>query len=188
MTWLVFDLDGTLSDPSTGILRSINHALDAFGHARLSDERINEFIGPPLDRGFRTLLGNIPDVHVLELVAKFRERYGDVGYSENHLYPGIAGALNRLKVRGYDLGLCTSKRADFASRILDMFDLTQYFSFVSGGDVGISKQTQLAGLCGDYDLSGAVMIGDRAVDVTAAHHNGLHSAGVLWGFGSRVEL
>lgn len=89
----------------------------------------------------------------------------------------------------YRKGLCTSKRADFAERILELFGLRHHFAFVSGGDIGIAKADQLAALlaAGAIDRD-AIMIGDRAVDLEAAHANGLASCGVLWGFGSRAEL
>ena len=87
------------------------------------------------------------------------------------------------------MGVCTSKRGDFATRILEMFGLRELFSFASGGDIGVTKAQQLQTLVdtGTIDLS-AIMIGDRAVDVHAAKANRLVSCGVLCGFGSREEL
>ena len=126
---------------------------------------------------------------VAALVAKYRERYGDVGYAENVLYPGIADALVALRRAGLPLGLCTSKRGDFAERILEMFGLREHFEFVSGGDIGTPKWRQIEGLLRSGQVSEAsVMVGDRAIDVEAAHRNGLHAAGVLWGYGSAAEL
>jgi len=97
--------------------------------------------------------------------------------------------LHGLRAAGTTLGLCTSKRADFAERILAMFGLRGLFAFVSGGDIGVHKWQQLAALRASGAVDGdAVMVGDRAVDVTSAHRNGLHACGVLWGFGSLDEL
>ena len=101
----------------------------------------------------------------------------------------IAGTLDRLAGSGVDMGVCTSKRADYAGRILEMFGIDGYFSFVDGGDVHITKAMQLERLVANgLDATSAVMIGDRAVDIESAKANGIASAGVCWGFGSRGEL
>jgi phosphoglycolate phosphatase len=126
---------------------------------------------------------------VLTLVEKFRERYAAIGYAENVLYSDIPETLVALKARRHRLGICTGKRVDFARKILAMFQLEQHFDFIDGGDVGISKRQQLERLCATevVPLSG-LMIGDRDIDVTSAHDNGLEAIGVLWGFGSHAEL
>jgi phosphoglycolate phosphatase len=186
---LVFDLDGTLSDPSLGIGRSLNYALEAFGYARLADHAVSQFIGPPIDVAFAQLTESAEASHIAALIAKFRERYGRIGYAENAMYPGIAAAVAALARAGVTLAVCTTKRVDFAERILSMFGVREYFGCVDGGDVGIHKRDQLARLLrGGRIAAGSVMIGDRAFDIEAAHANGLDSVGVLWGHGSREEL
>jgi phosphoglycolate phosphatase len=188
-TSLIFDLDGTLSNPAEGIARSINYALLAFGYTPIARDDVSQYIGPPLDQTFRAITGSSSAEHATEFVAKFRERYADVGYAENTLYDGIPDALSALRDRGHVLGLCTSKRVDFADRILRLFGLREHFTFVSGGDVGIHKGEQLRALLHDGAIdTTSVMIGDRAVDVRAAKQNGLRSVGVLWGHGSEAEL
>jgi phosphoglycolate phosphatase len=182
---LIFDLDGTISDPLEGIAASYNHALAAHGYPTRTLDELATLVGPPLDHGFRVL--GVPEDQIVPIIATYRVRYSDRGYAENRLYDGIADALIRL--HGTRMGICTSKRADFAERILRMFGLRDHFAFVSGGDIGVTKTQQLADLLAagaiDHD---AVMIGDRAVDVEAAHTTGLTACGVLWGFGSRAEL
>jgi len=186
---LLFDLDGTISDPLVGIARSLNHALTHFGHVPLDLSAVATYIGPPLDQAFRTITGTTSQHHLEALVGKYRERYAEVGYAENALYPGVADALGRLAATGIPLAVCTSKREDFAVRILEMFGLVDHFRFVSGGDIGIEKWQQIGGLLEQGAVSKTtVMIGDRSVDLVAAHRNGLHAAGVLWGYGSRHEL
>lgn len=187
--FLVFDLDGTLSDPSVGIGRSLNHALQHYGHASIPAKDISQYIGPPLDHTFRSRIAGVSPQHVVELVAKYRERYAEVGFAENVIYPGIPEALCALDAAGIPLGLCTSKRADFAESILELFGLRSYFRFVSGGDVGIRKSDQLAALLKEGTIGrAATMIGDRSIDVVAARENELKSVAVLWGHGSRDEL
>lgn len=185
----IFDLDGTLSDPAVGIGRSINFALEWFGYAPIADCEVSQFIGPPLDETFVSIVGTSEAEHIAELVSKYRERYAAIGYAENVVYPGIPDVLRALYDRGVPLGLCTSKRANFAEDILDLFGIGQYFRFVNGGDIGIRKTDQLASLLRRGLITqSAAMIGDRAVDILAAKANGLRSIGVLWGHGSLAEL
>lgn len=186
---LVFDLDGTLSDPSLGIGRCLNYALAAHGIPEVSLAEIAAAIGPPLDDTFRKFSPAADLAVISSLVSKYRERYADIGYAENQLYPGIAKVLQVLAANGIRMGVCTSKRRDFAEKILEMFGLHAHFHFIDGGDVGIRKRDQLAALLqsGEIDPS-AIMIGDREVDISSARANGLRSIGVLWGFGDRDEL
>lgn len=186
---VLFDLDGTLSDPSVGIGRSINHALTRFGHPPITAQRVAACIGPPLDEIFRCLTGSAAQTDVDALVQAYRECYADTGHAENTLYPGIPRALAVLADAGMPMGICTSKRADFAERILQTFGLREHFRFVSGGDVGVAKTQQIAMLLDEGRVSAStVMVGDRAVDMQAAHRNGLSAAGVRWGFGTEAEL
>jgi phosphoglycolate phosphatase len=188
-THLVFDLDGTISDPAVGICRSINHALTHFGYPTIADDQVTSYIGPPLDETFTAITSITSPDHIAGLVAKYRERYAEIGYSENALYPGIPEALNVLASRDIPMGLCTSKRADFAERILKLFHIHDYFRFVDGGDVGLRKEQQLASLRSKGAIdSTSLLIGDRAVDVYAAQANGLRSVAVLWGHGTHREL
>lgn len=186
---VLFDLDGTLSDPLVGIGRSINYALSHFGYPELPLSQMAAHVGPPLDQAFSSITGLSSSTALDGFVAKYRERYGEVGYSENILYPGIPESLQSLVEAGMSLGVCTSKRADFAEKILEMFGLRPYFNFVSGGEIGTHKWQQIQALLEQRAVTqSTLMVGDRAVDITAAHRNGLQAAGVLWGHGSQQEL
>lgn len=186
---LVFDLDGTLSDPLDGIWRSVNHALDRYGVEPVPRERFGAFIGPPIDTTFRSLVPEADAATVMSLVAAYRDRYGSIGYTENRLYAGVPEALETLRDAGYRCGVCTSKRVDIARRVIDHFGLAHHVDFVDGGDVGVSKSHQLRRLLagGRIDAT-ALMIGDRASDLDAASANALRGIGVTWGFGGRDEL
>lgn len=186
---IIFDLDGTLSDPLLGIVRCTNHALRGHGLPERSEAEIAPYVGPPLDVMFRGLTGDDDAARIAALVTTYRERYGEIGYAENTLYAGISEALCELAAAGHRLGVCTSKRADFARRVLEHFGLAPLFEFIDGGDIGVAKRSQLQRLRASGVVpADAWMIGDRAVDLRAAHANGLASAGVLWGYGSREEL
>ena len=186
---LIFDLDGTISDPSMGILRCVNYAFKAHGLPEVSMEQLAPEIGTLLDEAFRRYCPQADEALIPGLIAKYRERYAEVGYSENTIYPGAAESLAELSRRAVPMGICTSKRKDFAEKILEMFGILPFFQFVDGGDIGIRKQKQLAGLLEAKTIdSAAVMLGDRAGDILSAKANGLRSVGVLWGFGDLAEL
>lgn len=186
---LIFDLDGTISDPFVGISRSINHALESLSYDAVDPERIRPMIGPPLTEIFEHFLGALAQDDMQDLVDKYRERYATVGYAENQIYADIPDIISQLSASGYQMGICTSKRADYAARIVDMFGLSSHFTFIDGGDVGVEKRQQIQSMVASGLFAGtAIMIGDRAVDVIAGKLNGVASAGVLWGFGERPEL
>lgn len=187
--FLVFDLDGTLSDPKDGILHSTNYALSGFGYAPIQADAVDAYIGPPLDFAFKQITGSKDDDHIWALINRYSEAYARKGYAENTLYPGIASLLETLSHKNVKLAVCTSKRLDFAESILEMHRIRHHFTFVDGGDVGIPKWRQLRELLSKQAIpESSIMIGDRDVDLIAAHRNALASAGVLWGYGSRAEL
>lgn len=186
---ILFDLDGTLTDPLVGVHRSMNYALSHFGFAEISLAEAALYVGPPLDVTFSQITQRSSTTLISELVAKYRERYAEVGYSENCVYSGIPDALAYLHKTGVKLAVCTSKRTDFAEKILEMFALRQFFEFVDGGDIGVHKWQQVERLvrCGSIRET-AVMVGDRAVDMIAANRGGLSCAAALWGYGTQREL
>jgi phosphoglycolate phosphatase len=186
---LLFDLDGTLSDPIEGISRSINYSLTYFGFQAREVKELAAYIGPPLEQAFRELTGISEDAELRAFIAKYRERYAEVGFSENVLYPGIVEMLQYLHEARVPMAVCTSKREDFARCILELFEIGKYFLFVNGGEIGIRKWQQIEILVAQQKISqSSLMIGDRAVDLIAAHKNRLQSACVLWGYGSETEL
>ena len=186
---LVFDLDGTLSDPALGFVRCMNYALTSFDYSPLPDADLTQHIGPPLEATIQKLTGSDDVAHVDALAATYRERYAELGYLENEIYPGINEMLSELVVSDIRLGVCTSKLHPYALKVLEAFELVDFFDFVCGARGKVSKAEQLKQLTEEKTIdSQAIMIGDRSVDLTAAHSNGLHSAGVLWGYGDFAEL
>lgn len=187
--YLVFDLDGTISNPAAGILRCLNYTLDRFGFPGVNEAEISRFIGPPLDLTIREITDLTSDEEIAEFVRIYRERYEVAGYTENILYHGIYEVVRYLASHDTPMGVCTSKRADFAEKILELFHIRDCFTFVSGGDIGVLKADQIHLLLKDNIIdTSAFMIGDRAIDIHAARVNGISSVGVLWGYGSKKEL
>ncbi|CCN36388.1 HAD-superfamily hydrolase, subfamily IA, variant 1 [Vibrio nigripulchritudo ATCC 27043] len=187
---IIFDLDGTIIEPRQGFIRSINYSLQAHNFPSYPEQQLINYIGPPLDLTFYDITKQNDPKLIQSLVDKYRERYSEVGYKENSLYSGITHALKTLhQSQQFSIGLCTSKRADYASQILELHGIRDLFDFVDGADIGTEKWQQLEALKAKGIISEkSLMVGDRAVDLTAAHKNGLKSAGVLWGYGSKQEL
>lgn len=186
---LIFDLDGTLTDPLLGIVRCMNYALTTFDHPPIAEHEITPYIGPPLEIALRELSGSNDEDYIKRLMTTYRERYGELGYAENTVYSGIYEMLEALREQEIPMGVCTSKLGKYAVKVLQEFNLIDFFQFVSGGDYNVRKQDQLAELLASGTIqSDSLMIGDRAIDLTSAKINGLAGAGVLWGYGGRQEL
>jgi phosphoglycolate phosphatase len=190
---LLFDLDGTLTDPREGILACFKYALQRLQLETPSDPELERFIGPPLKESFATLVGSDDGARVERAVTYYRERFAAQGIFENKVYPGIADALARLCERGALLFVATSKPTVFAERIVEHFALGRFFGAVYGSELSganADKKDLLARVLDAESLSPAdtVMIGDRAHDVLGARANNVFPVGVLWGCGARQEL
>ena len=185
----VFDLDGTLSDPLEGMLASINHALESITYQPVSAAQMRLHIGPPLELTLAEFAGTDDEETIRLLIERYRSHYKETGYAQNSLYPGIVDFLQELASRELPMGVCTAKTAPVAIRILEHFGIDHYFGFVSGGDVGITKSSQLEKLLAEGAIDEyALMLGDRRYDLEAAHANRLRCCAVSWGYGSEQEL
>jgi len=191
---LLFDLDGTLTDPREGILGCIRYAMSRLGHRSLpSDEEIAWCIGPPLRDSYRRILNSDDPQTIETAIGYYRERYKGPGKFENRVYDGIVDALLQLKSSGYRLLVCTAKPEIYANDIIEHFGLKVFFDRLYGADLEGKldhKPDLLAHLLRSEKLDPArcLMIGDRKHDIVAAKENGVRSLGVLWGYGSRQEL
>lgn len=190
---LLFDLDGTLTDPKPGITRSVQYALRRLGIASDDLERLTPFIGPPLAESFRRYY-NLPDAEVERAIAYYREYFGKSGMYENAVYPGIPVLLDALMEQGRTLVVATSKPITYAERILAHFDLARFFTVIAGSELDGTRTAKaevveyaLAALPW-MDRAGCVMIGDREHDVLGARTAGIASIAVGYGYGTRQEL
>jgi phosphoglycolate phosphatase len=189
---LLFDLDGTLTDPREGIVRCFQHALRRLGAEVPEEAALERHIGPPLRNALRELLPG-REAEIERAVEAYRERFAPIGMFENRVYTGIPELLKALVQAGNTLHLCTSKPRPFARRILEHFGLERYFASIHGSELDGTrndKRELLVYLLGRERLTPArcLMLGDRHFDVEAASHCGVASVGVLWGYGSREEL
>ncbi|MFW6235431.1 MAG: HAD hydrolase-like protein [Desulfovibrionales bacterium] len=184
---IVFDLDGTLSDPAEGITRCLNHALNGLGVPERDPCSLAGYIGPPLNHIFADLLGTCEDGVVFRAVHLFRKRYWEEGYRENILYPGVCETLLRLRASGHQLHIATTKRTDVALRTTEYLGISHLFESILGGGMSRTKPDLLREIRSGKTRPMA-MIGDRSFDMRAGREVGARCIGALWGFGSKQEL
>lgn len=190
---ILFDLDGTLTDPGEGITNSVAYALEKWHIQEPDRTKLYRFIGPPLDESFMKYYG-FSWAQAQRAVEYYREYFQDRGIFENEVYEGIEELLQKLKAAGKQIILATSKPEEYAKRILIHFGLNRYFDFVAGATMDGKRQKKADVIfyalanCGITDLARVVMIGDREHDVLGARQAGVDSIGVLYGYGDRQEL
>ncbi len=192
-TTLFFDLDGTLTDPREGITRCLQYSLERLGRPVPPQAELVQYIGPPLRWTFPRLLGTDDTSLVEAAIEHYRQRYATVGLFENELYAGIPELLGALHDTGLRLFVVTSKPTVYAERIVQHFDLTEYFEAVFGPHLDgrfDDKSELIAYILHERAIAPdrSVMIGDRASDITAGQANGTRTIAVTYGFGSAEEL
>lgn len=191
--YILFDLDGTLTDPGLGITNGIMYALKKFNIEVEERASLYKFIGPPLLESFEKFYG-LSEEECQQAVKYYREYFKPYGLYENEVYAGIEELLKTLKESGKTVLLATSKPEEFAREILRYFGLDKYFDFAAGATMD-EKRVKKADViayalenCQVSNLSEVVMIGDREHDVLGAKEKGLDSIGVLYGYGDYEEL
>ena len=190
---IFFDLDGTISDPKIGITQAVQYALQSFGIHIDNTDDLCKFIGPPLWNSFKDFYG-FNEAQTKKAVEKYREYYTTQGLYENTLYDGMDAMLKKLKDQGKTLIIATSKPTVTAQRVLEYFNLRQYFTFVSGSELNGERSDKKEII--QYaieknsikNLSDCIMVGDRKHDIIGANGAGIDSIGVLYGYGNFDEL
>lgn len=191
--YLLFDLDGTLTDPMEGITNSVAYALDSFGIHEEDHRKLIPFIGPPLTDSFEEFY-HFSHENALKAVEKYREYFSDRGIFENRVYEGILPMLRVLKENGRVNILATSKPTVYAKRIVEKFGLVEYLDDVQGSELDgtrVKKADVIRYALRENhigDLAEVIMVGDRKHDMIGACEVGIEAAGVLFGYGSREEL
>ena len=194
--YLLFDLDGTLTDPKIGITTCVQYALRHFGIEEPDLDKLERFIGPPLADSFQQFYG-FNEKQAKEAIQVYRERFNTVGLYENEIYPGISEMLARLKNAGKKLAVASSKPTVYVQKILQHFGIEEYFDVIVGSELdGTRSQKEevieetLRQLCHDdkKENDKVVMIGDRKFDIQGAKEFGLISVGVSFGYAPPGEL
>ncbi|GGG86678.1 HAD family hydrolase [Paenibacillus radicis (ex Gao et al. 2016)] len=192
MKTILFDLDGTLTDPKLGITSGVQYALSKFDIHVDNLDTLEPFIGPPLTETFQELYG-LSEEQSQQGIAYYREYFADRGMYENELYPGMHELLGGLKERGVSVCMATSKPTFFAEKIADYFDIGRYFDFIGGSNLDNTRTDKAEVIqhvleTQGIDPSETIMIGDRKHDVIGARKNGIPSIAVGYGYGRDEEL
>lgn len=191
---ILFDLDGTLTDPGVGITNSVMYALKKFNIEVLDRSELYKFIGPPLLDSFEKYYGFTPEMSKQALLY-YREYFVEKGMFENTVYDGVENVLTALLENGKTLCVATSKPEVYSRKILDYFGLSKYFKFIGGSTLDEKGRIHKADVIkyvlenvGITDVSKTIMIGDRHYDIDGARVCSLDSVGVLYGYGDETEL
>lgn len=191
--YILFDLDGTLTDSKLGITKSVQYALKKLNILEEDLTELEKFVGPPLKHSFMKFY-SFSEEKSLKAIELFREYFREKGIYENELYSDIVDLLKRLKKDGCTLAISTSKPQVFTEVILDEFSIREYFDVVVGSELDgtRSDKTEIIyytlELLGNPDLKKVVMIGDREHDIIGAVNNHIDSVGILHGYGGTAEL
>lgn len=191
--FILFDLDGTLTDPKEGITESVAYALRHFGIEVENLDTLCKFIGPPLKESFIKFYG-LSEENAVLAVEKYRENFVPRGLFQNKMYEGVDRMLEHLKQSGKHIILATSKPMVFARQILEHFGLASYFDCIVGSELDGSRVEKADVIAyaleqaNVQDIQKAVMVGDREHDIIGAKENHLDSIGVLYGYGDMQEF
>lgn len=191
--YILFDLDGTLTDPKEGITKSFQYALKQMGIDEPDLDSLEKVIGPPIWDNFMLFYG-MDRSQADKAVQFYRERFSAVGKFENIPYPGIHALLKRLKDQGKILYVATSKPTVYAKEIVDHFGLGDFFTEVVGSELDgrrVNKKEIIQYILDKHRgeaRSAFLMVGDREHDILGAKQCGIDSCGVLYGYGSFDEL
>ena len=190
---ILLDLDGTLTDPKEGITKSVQYALEQMSVNPPSMDELEWTIGPPLVDAFAHLLNTSNKYQIQRAIDYYRERYVDRCAVENKLYDGIQDTLTELIMHDYQLYLATSKPWLYAGKILEHFNIREYFSHVHGSELDGTrdyKEDLIGYILEQHSLDHlqVLMIGDRHYDISGAKHNKVGSIGVTYGYGSLAEI
>lgn len=191
--YLLFDLDGTLTDPKQGLTTSLQYALEKLNAPVPSCDELTWCIGPPLQESFPVLLNCQDEAIINQAVNYYLERYRAGGLFENQVYPGVPELLAALRELDYNLFVATTKLTTTAQRILQHFNLAQYFDGIYGSEpngVRADKRKLLQYIIEQESIEAttAIMFGDRKHDIIGAKHNGMKAGGITYGYGSLEEL
>ena len=191
--YVLFDLDGTLTDPKEGITGCVQYALESMGMNPPEKDKLLDFIGPPLVDSFIRRFGMSQEDAEFAL-KKYRERFSTVGMYENKVYDGVPQMLETLKKEGYILAVASLKPLVFVEKILEKFELKKYFSAIAGSDLEGTKHTKkqiiddALAFLPPISPREVVMVGDRYQDIEGANEAGVFSIGVKYGYASENEL
>lgn len=192
--YVLFDVDGTLTEPSEGIINAVLYAMPRMGLTPSEDKReLYKLIGPPMKSSMQEMF-SLSSEEALRMLGIYREYYSDRGLFEAYMYDGIRELLDGLRAEGYVLNTVTSKPIEYVERLLDHLHVRDRFTFLAADDLACTRHTKsevfryLFENVPDVTPENAVMLGDRKYDVSSAHEFGIRTVGCAWGHAPAGEL
>ncbi len=190
--YIIFDLDGTLSDSKEGITKSVQYALKKVGIIEENLENLEHFVGPPMLEQYINVYG-MDKEKALETLGYYRERYTPIGIYETQRYPGIIEILDAIKDKGLKIGMATSKPENMAEEVTRYLEIYDYFDIICGADLHGPRQTKEDVLNKVFENTyfvkdESVLVGDTKYDIEGANKVGIDSVGVSWGTGTKEEM
>ena len=190
--YIIFDLDGTLSDSKEGITKSVQYALGKVGIIEDNLDNLEHFVGPPMVEEYMKTYG-MSEEKAYETLDFYRERYVPTGIFETKRYPGIKETLDAIKKKGLKIGMATSKPEGMAEDVAKYLEIFDYFDIICGADLHGSRQSKEDVLNKlfentDFSKNESILIGDTRYDMEGANKIGIDSVGVSWGTGTREEM
>ncbi|TFG21000.1 MAG: HAD family hydrolase [Promethearchaeota archaeon] len=190
---IIFDLDGTITDPVEGIINSVRHALMKFDIEEPDSEKLKRFIGPPLNKSFENHYG-FPTEKAKQAVDFYREYYAEKGIYELQIYAGIIEVLSLLSAKKCRLFVGTSKPTNYAKKLLKHFEIDHFFEEIVGSNMDLTrvkKNEILEYILNKHELiskEDVLMVGDTQYDIEGANYCGIHSLYVEYGYGDLLEV
>lgn len=194
--YVLFDLDGTVSESATGIRKSLEYAITKLGSQLPNLDDYTLYIGPPLLDTFRNVC-KFSDEQSREGVEIYRGYYDEHGKHENKLYDGIKEVLQTLREENVKIAVCSSKYEKFAEEIVNILGVSDCFDAVCGSTLDGSRKDKkdlipyaVESLGGDFeaDKDKTLMIGDTWFDAKGARLCGVDFIGVLYGYGTYESM
>ena len=190
--YIIFDLDGTLSDSKEGITKSVQYALGKVGIIENNLEDLEHFVGPPMVEQYIKTYGMTKD-KAFETLGYYRERYTPIGIYETKTYPGVKETLDALKENDLKIGMATSKPEEMAIEVARFLEIEEYFDIICGADLKGPRQSKADVLNklfekSDFEKEASILVGDTHYDIEGANEVGIDSIGVAWGIGTNEEM
>lgn len=191
--YAIFDLDGTLTDSSPGIINSIKYALNKMGIEENDEKKLTNFVGPSLKSTFENHYFPV-EKDYKQAIKYYREYFSTTGIFENSLYDDVNELLSILKGNDITIALATAKPTYFAKIILNHFDITSYFDVLVGSHLSGQRTDKKEIILEVKDQLGlpkgeqCVMIGDREYDIIGGKHHKMNTIGVKYGYAKENEL
>ncbi len=191
---IIFDLDGTITDSKTGIVKSLSYSFEKMGIMKYSEKSLCEFIGLTLEDIYKQVLQTNDKMKINHAIELYRERFEKIGIYENKLYNGMDKLIEKLYNNGKIIAIASIKPAIYSTKILEYFKILNFFKFIVGAspDGRHDNKTNLIRIIRDYinnkNKFEFIMIGDRKGDIKGAMNNGIDSIGVTYGYGKEDEF